>query len=492
MNIVFTPAYKIAEKIARGEISATEVLNAYLQQIEKHNGKLKAIVTLDEKNARKRAAEADEALAKGENWGVLHGVPITIKDNLETAGLKTTGGYEPLKNYIPQQDATAVARLKAAGAIVLGKTNMPTLGQDYQSNNPLFGRANNPWNLDRTPGGSSGGSASAIAAGFSALELGSDIGGSIRLPAHYCGVFGFMPTDGRVSTRGHIPPLPGQANYVRQMLRVGPIARSMEDLQLSFSLIAGADEKQPSLPPVALDKPTNKKLSDLRIAWSYGWDFLPVDRDTRGAIEQLINNLSNAGCYLEECNPRDLNGEDILANYGHLLFMELFAKVPSIKSILAGILVTIRTEFTARTQTVFKSGTPLAKKSNLVFPPTLDKYAAILSERDRIMTMMDRFLAKWDAWICPVSISPAFSHRSFGKPIEVDGVKYPYLLAAGGYTMALNVTGSPVVVIPIAESKEGLPIGIQIVGKRWQDLEILSIAKEINKAIGTFKNPDGY
>ena len=491
MNIVFTPAHKLAEMIRQREVSAVEVMDAYLQQIDKHNDKLNAIATLDAENARKRAKEADESIAKGENWGVLHGVPITIKDYLETAGLATTGSYKPLKDYIPKQDATTVARLKAAGAIVFAKTNTP-LGADYQSNSPLFGRANNPWNLDRTVGGSSGGAAGAIAAGFSALELGSDIGGSIRLPAHYCGVFGFMPTDRRVSTIGHIPPLSGQAQYIRHMLRIGPIARSIEDLQLAFTLIAGADRKQPCLPPVALDKPTEKKLSDLRIAWTYGYDQLPVSQDTRLAIEQFINKLSNTGCYLEECNPIDLNWEDVITNYGNLLFMELFGKIPSFKNIIASILIMIKTEFPARTQTAFKSGTPLTKNINLFFPPSLDKYAAILTERDRLMMIMDRFMEKWDTWICPVSMTPAFAHCSFGKPIKVDGVKFPYLLAAGGYTMPLNLTGSPVVVIPIGQSEDGLPIGIQIVGKRWKDMEILTVANKINKAIGGFKNPNGY
>ncbi|MDJ0726474.1 MAG: amidase family protein [Prochloraceae cyanobacterium] len=493
MNIRFTPAHKLAEMIRNREISALETLEAYLQQIEQHNGKLNAIVTLDAENARKRAKQADEALARGENWGVLHGVPITIKDNLETAGLGTTGGYKPLKDYIPKQDATTVARLKAAGAIVFAKTNMPVLGGDYQSNNPMFGRTNNPWNLDLTVGGSSGGSAGAIAAGFSALELGSDIGGSIRVPAHYCGVFGFMPTDRRVPTTGHIPPLPGQADYVRNMLRVGPIGRSIEDLKLSFAVIAGADKRQPQIPPLELDRPTEKKISDLRIAWTYGFELLQVSQDTRLAIEKLINNLSNTGCYLEECNPTDLNWEDVLANYGPLCFMELFvASSSSIAGFLAGMLTTIRTEFTAFTQTKFKSGTPLAKNSHLVLPPSLDKYATILTERDRLIAIMDRFMDRWDAWICPVSMTPAFSHRSFGKPIEVDGVKYPYLLAAGGYTMPLNVTGSPVAVIPIGQTQEGLPIGIQIVGKRWQDMELLTVAEQINQAVGSFSNPPHY
>ena len=195
MNIVFTPAHQLAQMIRLGEISAVEVLEAYLEQIAKHNSRVKAIATLDEERARKRAIEADEALAKGENWGVLHGVPITVKDSLETARLLTTSSYPPLKNYIPQQDATTVARLRQAGAIIFAKTNLPPVAGDYQTNSPIFGRTNNPWNLNYTVGGSSGGSASAIAAGFSPLDIGSDIAGSIRQPAHFCGVFGFMPTE---------------------------------------------------------------------------------------------------------------------------------------------------------------------------------------------------------------------------------------------------------------------------------------------------------
>ena len=196
------------------------------------------------------------------------------------------------------------------------------------------------------------------------------------------------------------------------MLRVGPLARSIEDLQLSFSLIAGADPKQPEIPPVALDRPKHKKSSDLRIAWSYGFDFLPIDRDTRLAIDNFIKNLGNTGCYLEKCNPTDLNWEDVLANYGALSFLELFAS-SSIKDILSGILLTIRTEFPARIQTAFKSGTPLAQNTNLVFPPSLDKYAAVLTQRDRLITIMDRFMEGWDAWICPVAMTPAFPHCSF-------------------------------------------------------------------------------
>ncbi len=488
MNIVFATAGQLAQMIRDQEVSAVEVLDAYLEQIEKHNDKINAIVTLDTEKAKQRAKEADEALARGENWGLLHGVPVTIKDTMETAGLLTTAGYQPLKNYIPQQDATVVARLKAAGAIVFAKTNPAKLAGDYQTNNPLFGRTNNPWDLSCTVGGSSGGSAGAIAMGFSALELGSDVAGSIRHPAHYCGVYGFMPTDRRVSTAGHIPELPGKPKYIRHLLRIGPLARSIEDLQLCFSLIVGADIRQPEIPPVPLDRPTDKKLSELRIAWTYGYDFLPISQDTRSCIQTFIKRLTDTGCYLEECNSTNFDWEEALANYSVFAAYELFTSA-SKRGILPAMWMGIVTEFYACTQTAFKSGTPLARKGNLAFPPSMAKYNIVLTNRDRTMAQMDCFMAEWDAWICPVSMTPAFPHCSFGQSIEVDEVKFPYLLACGGYTMPLNFTGSPVVVIPIGKSKSGLPIGVQIVGKRWQDMELLAIAKIINQIASNLQHP---
>ena len=489
MNIVFNTASQLAQMIRDREVSAVEVVKVHLEQIEKYNHQINAIATLNKDKAIQRAIAADEALAQGENWGVLHGVPVTIKDLLETADLTCTAGYLPLKNYIPRQNATTVARLQTAGAIILGKTNTPQLGADYQTNNSLFGRTNNPWNLNCTVGGSSGGSAGAVAAGFSALDLGSDIGGSIRLPAHYCGIYGFMPTDGRVSTAGHLPPLPGQTKYVRQMLRIGPLARSIEDLQLCMSLIAGVDSTEPVIPPVPLDKPANKPLSELRIAWTYGYDFLPISQDTRVCMQNLVNCLTNAGCELRESHLSSLEWSKILSNYGILCFFELFASTSSFKDLIQGFQFALKNEFLTRTQTTYKSNSPFSPKTNQIFPPSLAKYKAILAARDRAMVEMDRFMERWDAWIIPVSLSPAFPHCSLGQPIEVDGVKIPYLLACGGYTMPLNFTGSPVVAIPIGQSSSGLPIGVQIVGKRWQDLNILAIANEIDRVASNFQQP---
>ena len=205
----FASAQEVAAAIRDRRVSAVEMVDAYLARIARHNPALNAIVTLDEETAHARALEADAALARGENWGPLHGVPVTIKDSFATAGLRTTSGFAPLGNYVPAVDATVVARLRAAGAIVLGKTNLPMLVHGFQSDNAIFGRSNNPWDLERTPGGSTGGGAAALAAGLTALEVGSDYGGSVRIPAHYCGVYSLKPTEHRVPTFGHIPDLPG-------------------------------------------------------------------------------------------------------------------------------------------------------------------------------------------------------------------------------------------------------------------------------------------
>jgi amidase len=490
MSIVFATATQLAQMIRNREVSALEALDACLAQIDQYNSQVNAIVTLDIERARTKAKEADEALAKGENWGKLHGVPITIKDAIETTDLQTTASYPPLKNYVPQSDATTVTRLKRAGAVVFAKTNLAKLAGDYQTNNPIFGITNNPWNLNCTVGGSSGGSASAVAAGFSALDIGSDVAGSIRHPAHCCGVYGFMPTDHRVPTTGHIPPLPGKPKYIRHMLRIGPLARSVEDLQLCFSLIAGADERQPEISPVPLDEMADKKLSELRIAWTYGYDFLPISQDTRSCIQSLIDRLRDTGCYLEECNPTDFDWEEALGNYSAFSSYELFASASRL-GILAGIQMGLTSELAARIQTTFKSGTPLAKKGNLAFPPSFEKYKTVLTKRDHAMSQMDRFMEEWDAWICPVSITPAFPHCDFGQSIEVDGVRFPYLLACGGYTMPLNFTGSPVVAIPIGRSKKGLPIGVQVVGKRWKDMNLLTVASQIAEVIDDFPHPLG-
>src|SRR5437588_2030702 len=291
MDIVFSSTTQLAAAIRTGHVSATEVLEAHLAQIDTHNAALNAIVTMDAERARERAREADEALARGQVWGPLHGVPFTLKDAHATAGMRTTTGFPPLADYVPQADSTVTASLKAAGGIRLGKTNVAMMLADYQSNNPIFGRTNNPWNIERTPGGSSGGAAAALAAGMTPFEIGTDLSASIRIPAHFCGVFGLKPTEQRVP----LPPLtPGLSGPrpVRLMSCIGPMARTVDDLALLYSIIAGPDGRDTEVPPVPVDEVPNLDLKHLRVAIAPTFPGFPIAADVRVAVEELAQQLT--------------------------------------------------------------------------------------------------------------------------------------------------------------------------------------------------------
>ena len=484
MDIVFATANQLAQMIRDREVSAVEVLNAYLEQIAKHNGKINAIATLDAERAKQRAIEADKATAKGQNWGALHGVPVTFKDTFETAGLLTTAGYKPLKNHIPSQDATVVARLRQAGAIIIGKTNLAEMASDYQSTNDLFGRVNNPWNLDYTPGGS----AAAIAAVFSALDLGNDASGSTRQPAHFCGVYALKPTDRRISTAGHIPEAPGMPKCIRQLMTVGSFARSIEDLRLCLSLTVGADIRQPDVPPVPLDIVEDKSLQDIRIVWSDSWEKMPLTSEIKKAINLAVNKLKPV-CADMECwtlPPFDLQEAFQVCNQLTALNF-VYSQPVDFDASKKALLVMFReaTQGDKELRDLSNLSQFLASLLN----PSLKQYFELLTQRDRLIAQMDKALESWDVWLCPVAMTTAFTHRPQGAVIEIEGRKVPYFLANGGYTMLFNLTGHPVVVISIGQSEAGLPIGMQIIGKRWQEMELLAIAEKLDEVVGNFQHP---
>ena len=450
-NLIFLPANQIAKLIQDRLVSSVEVIEAHLAHIAQHNPKLRAIVTLDPENAYKQAKAADEALAKGEIWGPLHGVPITIKDSIETKALRTTSSYEPLADYIPKQDATVVARLRAAGAIIMGKTNTPELTTDFQTNSPLFGRTNNPWNLDYTPGGSTGGGAAAIAAGLSPLEVGSDLAGSIRVPAHFCGLFGLKPTEHRVPTFGHIPELPGKPKTIRHLQNIGPLARCVEDLRLCLSLIEEPSAQQKWL----LNRPQQEEIIEnlrtYRYAWTDGFGDIPASTETQKSLEKLALSLENLGCCLEKHNPPNLDFTVAKENYSEILDFEFHQA--SVNQ---------------------------------------QQYENALNRRNLIIADLERFLCDWDVWLCPVVPISAFTHCPSDKPIEIDGQEFPYFEGISAYTAIFNLTGNPVVVLPFTQSQDGLPIGVQMVGKRGSDLRLLAIAEKLTQVTGSFQSPPGY
>ena len=446
------------------------MVELYLARIEKHNPALNAICTLDADGARARAAEADRATGRGEVWGPLHGVPMTIKDALETAGVRTTAGHPPLKDYVPKANAAAVAKLRAAGAILLGKSNVPPLSADYRADNPIFGRTNNPWDLERTPGGSSGGASAAVAAGLCAFDVGSDLAGSVRTPAHFCGLFALKPTEGRISNAGHIPEVPGQPRAVRHMNVLGPLARSLEDVELVTRIMSGP----PDAPPVPWV--SEKEPPSLRIAWSADFGGVPVTRDTKEAIAKLATKLG-----AEQRNPDGFDFEQAWETWGEIAIAERAATGGDrARERVAALNATLGERWA------------VARGSAKGAQATVADYAVSLTKRDQLVGVLERFFERWDAFICPVTVSPAIPHIPFGTPIDVDDAKVPYFIAGTAYTCPFNLTGHPVAILPLTKSAAGLPIGVQVVGKLWSEPALLKLANKIVQITGPFTPPPNF
>ncbi|SCF45887.1 amidase [Micromonospora mirobrigensis] len=474
-------ASELAAAIRAGDLSATDVVRAYLDRIDRLNPTINALVTVDVDGALSRARQADAALAAGDLWGPLHGVPFTVKDSFETAGIRTTSSYRPLADHIPDRDATAVERLRQAGAIVLGKTNMPELERDVQSMSPLFGTARNPWDLARTPGGSTGGGAAAVSAGLTALELGSDTAGSVRIPAHYTGVYALKPTEHRVSLAGKIPPRTDRPRGMRHLSVAGVIARSVDDLVLWLTITEGLDPRDPDTAPPAPPNPRSRPAVS-RLALIESFPGVPVDVATRAALAALADRLSSSGVTVERVAP-DIDWTEALVTYAEMWGAECGLGLPGAVRTLAPVaaLVTPRREIVAR-----------AIVRGMRFD--MSGYAAALTRRDTLIRTFDAFLSRYDALLLPVTSGPAFTHRRPGllrqpDPIEVDGQSVPYDLATLGYTAPLNALGNPVVVMPLPRPAGSLPIGVQVVGRRWDDHHLLAVASALSATTGPFVPP---
>ncbi len=488
-RLVFLSASELAGGIRGGEFGAREVLEAHLSQIERYNGQLNAIVTLAVETARQRADAADAAAGRGDWWGPLHGVPVTIKDCFETAGLRTTSSFRPLANYVPARDATVVARLRQAGAIVLGKSNLPQLSFGLQTDSPLFGRANNPWNLALTPGGSTGGGAAAIAAGLTPLDIGGDLGGSIRIPAHFCGIFSLKPTEYRVSRAGIIGGRLQTAKPARNLGVAGPLARSAADLRLVLQAIEGADGREWTVPPATAPPDRHPKpLSACRIAWTDGFGGVPVDAETRRQLAELARKLASLGCLVERCNPPEFDVDAILETYGRLCAAEIFI----------GRARPTRWFYKALSFVPH----PLLPDSRVVrglfagARQNLQDYVEALEVRDRLATRLQEFFARWDAWLCPVAPGPAFPHchvnTFLGTSLPVDSAQLPYWVWGLTYVAPFNVTGNPTVTMPLGTTATGLPLGVQVVGPRWQDYALLDLVEQIERTCRPLRHPPGY
>jgi len=477
----FGSATALAAALRAGKVSSVELLKAYLDRVDRFNPALNALVVDDRKAAMSRARAADRALAKGEIWGPLHGLPITVKESFDLEGQPTTWGHVPRKTHVAATDALAVRRLKTAGAVVFGKSNVPLNLADFQSYNAVYGTSNNPWDLKRGPGGSSGGSAAMVAAGLSALEYGSDIGGSIRNPAAYCGVYGHKSTWCIVPKRGHsLAPKPGAE---ADLSVIGPLARSAADLSLALKLTVGADDLNARGMVYRLPAPP-KSVNGLRIAvWLDEPAIAPVDDSVKQRIDAAARALAKAGAKVDFKARPDFDPAHAHRVYRLLLQANMAAR----RADFADLMVA-----RARLSDDDLSDHALAlRASTASYKEVFDA----TQQREHLRWAWHGFFGKYDLLLMPITATAAFSHDQSeplpARRMRINDAEHPYfaqLFWAGLATAPFL----PSTVAPVGLTAEGLPVGMQIVGPEFADLSTIWLAGELARLIGGFQPPPGY
>lgn len=463
-------AQDLAAGIAVGEVGAREVLDAHLGRIDAVNGPVNAVIARDDDAAHAQADAADAAVARGDLLGPLHGVPMTIKDVFDTTGLATTAGA--LADHVATSDAVAVARLRAAGAVVMGKTNVPVWAGDVQTDNPLFGATNNPWDPARTSGGSSGGAAAALATGMTPLELGSDMAGSIRTPCTWCGVVGHKPTYGIVPVRGHIPPAPGTLGR-GDISVVGPMARTVADVTLAFDLLTGADEPEARGWRLELPPPRTPDPSRLRAAAWLDSPEVATDPAVLAVLTAAVAAIESAGVAVDP----DLRPDIDMAAH-HELGMSLVQAVVG-----AGLPDKVAVRLRERAVAAGEDPSLLDRAAGWM---TQDHRSWLASHERRLHNRVafEAMFEHVDVVLTPVVCVPAIPHTPepsfFERTIEVAGATRPYtdLLF---WTVSVGAMHLPATVVPVGNTVDGLPVGIQIVGRYLDDLTTLAMASLVEQ-----------
>ncbi len=462
-------ACEIAAQIRRKAISPVDVARAHLDRIERLNPKLNAFVDWQPEAVLAQARAAEKAVLRrnGDELGPLHGVPLSIKSSIDVAGHRCEAGTRLRAGYIAAEDAPLVKRLRAAGAVVLGVTNAPELLMAWETDNLLYGRTNNPWDLSCTAGGSSGGEAAAIAAGLSAGGVGSDGGGSIREPAHFCGICGLKPTPGRIPSTGHFPKSGGPFALIGV---VGPMARTIEDVRILFEVMAGWDDQDPCAAPVEVRELHEKVVESINVGFFEDDGRTPVTRETREAVRRAASLLSNRGFHVDPFRPEGLEE-------ARQRWWEFFGVAGGM--ILGPMLRGQESELSPILRE-FKSWT------DAVPPHTGESLLAAWLGRDEVREKILIQMRKYPVLICPTAAIPAFRHGEREWQVEGQTVKY---LDAWSYCEWFNLLGFPAVVVPMGYSGEGLPIGVQIVGRPWEEEVVLAVAARLESETGRWKGP---
>jgi amidase len=461
-ELLLAPAHRLAAAVRAKEVSSRELLDGYLDRIERLNPALNSVVTLDVDRARAAADVADAALARGDDVGPLHGLPVTIKDAIETEGIRSTGGATELTDHVPAADAPAVTRLKAAGAVVFGKTNVPRWSGDFQTFNDIFGQTNNPWDVTRTTGGSSGGAAASVAAGFTSFEVGTDIGGSVRIPSHCCGVFGLKPSFGVIPQRGYLDHV-GGGRTDADINVFGPIARSARDLDLLLGVLAGPEPERAVAWRLDLPEAGFESLDGLRIGTWFDDPACPVDAEYCALLRAAADRLADAGAQVSDARPPVTFGEQ----HGLFTRMILPAVSPSMPDEVADTM----------------AGSHRA-------------WLRAEEERARLRAVWAEWFTQHDLLLLPVMTIPAFAHDNSGdlqsRRIVVNGEERS-LVDTIQWLGIVGVVGLPSAVVPIGRTTSpgnaGLPVGMQIVAPFLHDRRAARAAELVDGVLGAYSPP---
>jgi len=477
----FSSATDMLRALRERQVSAAELLELHLARIARYNPALTAIVTPND-DARRDAVAADDARAHGAD-GPLLGLPLTIKDCIDCAGLRGTAGVPAFAARVPATDAPVVARLRVAGAVIVGKTNVPPYAGDWQTDNRLFGRSNNPYDRAYTPGGSTGGGAAALAAGLTPLEFGSDIGGSIRIPAAFCGVYGHRPSETALPRSGHFPgaPLPNPAAVMSVQ---GPLARAAADLELALDITAGSEVGEDAAWRLDLPPARHERLSGYRVAVLPPLDWLPVDDEITAALDALIATLRRAGVTVAVAAPEGFGDlRDYYALYRSLLWV----------SMSVGWAEERRVTVAEGTLTGLRAGSFGAADARGLRASATD-YLAWVGHRERYRAAYRDFFRSWDILLAPATPCPAFAHLDAPferRTLDINGQAVAYDLLSA-YPAVATLAGQPSTAFPTGFTRGGLPIGLQAIGPYLEDRTPIRFAALVAAEIGGFRRPAGY
>ena len=481
----FATATEMLAALRAKRVSAVELLDLHVRRIERHNKALNAIVETDFERARRDAESADARRARGEDAPLL-GLSMTLKESINVRGLRTTVGMEMWKDFRSEHDAPVATRVKAAGAVVMAKTNVPQMLADWQSQNPIYGRTNNPWDPTRSPGGSTGGGSAAVAAGLTPLEFGSDIGGSIRVPAAFCGVYGHRPSDSAMPRSGSFPfpPMPNSAVVLTVQ---GPLARSAADLDLALGVAAGPEIGEDAW-RLTLPAPRRERLADVRVAVLPSLDWMPVDNEIAAALDSLASRLGRLGCKVQVTQPERLGDHrEHFAVYLSLLAAITSSRGPAeARQARLAVMRTRDDEWSRATQRGIESSAP--------------DYLGWVSQREQYRAAWRAFFRDWDVLLMPSFFTPAYPHSdtpwpntpaSIKKTLEVNGK--PVLEELGLFWASVaTLPGQPSTAFPAGLTRSGLPMGLQAIGPYLEDRTPIRFATLVGDEIGGFTRPPGY